>query len=225
MKYFIGNKVYDFSEEELNRFYLDEGTEATCYKLGDTVLKIHHEFPNRDVLSEDNCKRLSKIKTDRILLPKEAVYNEDGKYLGYTVKYINSEEPRIKNLKIGTLLNEFYVLEKEVKHLDEEYILLEDLNYLNTIYSNGFYLCDPGRYSFVDDSEKRRFLSYFNRETINYYEINELIFRLFKFSNKEKIRLSDSLFRYGEYLSEIIENIGYDSEEDAKTYFKRIANR
>ena len=48
MKYFIGNKVYDFSEEELNRFYLDEGTEATCYKLGDTVLKIHHEFPNRD---------------------------------------------------------------------------------------------------------------------------------------------------------------------------------
>ena len=77
----------------------------------------------------------------------------------------------------------------------------------------------------MDDSEKRRFLSYFNRETINYYEVNELIFRLFKFSNKEKIRLSDSLFRYGEYLSEIIENIGYDSEEDAKTYFKRIANR
>ena len=90
MKYYIGNKVYDFSEEELDRYYLDEGTEATCYKMGDTVLKIHHDYPNRDILSEDNCKRLSRIETDRILLPKDIVYDEDGKYLGYTVKYINS---------------------------------------------------------------------------------------------------------------------------------------
>ena len=225
MKYYIGNKVYDFSEEELDRYYLDEGTEATCYKMGDTVLKIHHDYPNRDILSEDNCKRLSKIETDRILLPKDIVYDEDGKYLGYTVKYINSEEPKIKNLKIGNLINEFYVLEKEVKQLDEEYVLLEDLNYLNTIYSNGFYLCDPGKYSFVDDLDKRRFLSCFNRDTINYYEINELLFRLFKFSNKDKIKISDTLFKYGEYVSEIIENIGYDPEEDVKTYFKRIVNR
>lgn len=225
MKYFIGKKVYDFSNDELDRFYLDEGTEAICYRLGDFVLKIHHDYHVSDVLSEDNCKRLSRISTNRLLLPKDVVYDEDGNYLGYTIKYIKSEEPRIKNLKVGNLIDEFYILEKEVKQLDEEYVLLDDLNYLNTIFSNGFYLCDPGKYSFVDDFEKRRFLSYFNRETINYYEIKELIFRLFKFSNREKIRLLDTLFGYGEYVSEIIDDIGYNPEENAKTYFKRLANR
>ena len=225
MKYYIGNKEYDLSNDELEEYYLDEGTEASCYKIEDFVMKIHHNYPNNDVLSEEDCKRLINIKTNRIILPDDIVYDEDGNYLGYITKYIKSEKPKIKNLKIGRLLYEFYNLEKEVKQLDEEDLLLDDLNYLNTLFSNGIYLCDPGKYSFVDSSDKKRFLNCFNRDTINYYEVNELLFKLFKFNKKEKQELLSILCRDCEYVTETIENIGYDLDEDAKTYFKRISNR
>ena len=229
MKYIINDEVFDFDQEDLDLMCVGRGTEGTCYRVrdyyNDFVMKIHHDRPEKVVLDEETFNVLKDINTERIVLPKKLIYDEDGRYIGYTVNYVDYKRPKIRNLKIGKLVDEFYKLEKDVKVLTKHFVYVDDLNYYNTVFSNGIYVCDPGSFSLAETDAQRRYMNYYNRERINEYELFEIIFNLFKFKINERNKLKRILFDDDEFLTDRLSYIGYDQDENAKTYFKSLLIR
>lgn len=229
MKFIINGKIYDFDQEELDYIIIGKGTEGCCYRVrnyrDDFVMKIHHKKPEKKILDEETCKAIKDIKTNRFVLPNNLVYDEDGNYLGYTVDFIEYKRPKIRNLKIGKIVDEFYNLEKDVNLLSKNYVYIDDLNYYNTVFSNGIYVCDPGSFSLAEDEYQERFAKYYNRLRITEYELQEILFNIFRFTHREEKALTSLLLNNEEYLSDFINYLGYEREEVAKTYFKDIVNR
>ena len=229
MKYIINGRTYEFEKEDLDSMFIDEGEEGCCYRVrnyrDDFVMKIHHEDPEKVFLDEDTCKIMKEIKTERILLPNDLIYDQDGKYLGYTMDFIEYKRPKIRNLKIGKVVDEFYTLEKDVDKLSSNYVYIDDLRIFNTIFSNGIYICDPGSFSLAENNNQKRFAGYYNKKMINEYEIVEVIFNLLKFNKKEQELLKKVFLDNEEYVSDVIRLLGYDKEEIAKTYFKELVSR
>ena len=229
MKYIIKGKTFDFSEEDLDYLYLGEGTEATCYRIrdyeNDFVMKIHHDKPEKTTLDKETCKIIKNIDTERIKLPNELIYDEDGNYLGYTIDYVDYKKPKIRSLKISKLVDDFYTLERDIDKLTKNNIYVDDLNIGNTIFSDGIYICDPGSFSIAEEKDEKRYLNYYNRTNINEYEIDEIIFNLFRFTTRERNRIRDLIFSDDEYLSDILKYLGFDKEEKANNYFKQLVYR
>lgn len=44
MKLYIEDKLHEFTEEQLNYMYLDEGNEAVIYRKGNQVLKVYKDY-------------------------------------------------------------------------------------------------------------------------------------------------------------------------------------
>lgn len=229
MKYIINGSVYDFTKEELEYFYLDEGEEGICYRIrdynNDFVMKIHHVNPDKLSLDEDTCNALKEINTKRVLLPNNLIYDEDGKYLGYTLDFIEYKRPRIRNLKIRRVIDEFYTLEKDVDLLTKNNVLIDDLRIFNTIFSDGIYVCDPGSFTLAKTKGEKRFLDSYNTERINEYELEEILFNLLKFGQKEKSGLKEFFKDSDGYYSDYMRCFCEDKEENAKEFFKGLIYR
>ena len=227
MECYINGRCYTFNEEDLEGIKLDEGTEGCCYRVhnyrDDFVMKIHHDKPEKKILDEDTCKVLKDIETERFILPEDIIYDEDGNYLGYTLPYVDYRRPKIRNLKIRNVIDEFYILEKDVDILTDNYVLIDDLRIFNTIFSNGIYVCDPGSYTLAQTDEEKRFISGYNIERINEYELEEIIFNILKFSQTEKKGLRKFLDESDGYLSDFMRCFCYDKEENAKEFFKELS--
>ena len=226
MKYIIKDKVYSFTKEDLDYLFIGKGEEGSCYRIrnyrDDFVMKIFHSNPEKKVLDEETCKTLTEIDMDKFILPNELVYDEDGKYIGFTTKYVSFKKPKIRNLKIGKVIDEFCKLEKEVGILSENNVFIDDLDYYNTIFSDGIYICDPGSFSLAENQNQERFANYYNRKRITEYEIEEIIFNLFKLGIREKDRLNKIFSNLDEFLSDYLAFIVSDREEKAQEYFKEL---
>ena len=66
---FINNKLYEFSESNLNDMYLDEGKEGVIYQYKGYVLKIYHPRIRKARLSENDVLKLIEIQKNKLLLP------------------------------------------------------------------------------------------------------------------------------------------------------------
>lgn len=229
MKYIINDRSFTFDEEDLEAIFIDGGTEGNCYRVSnyydDFVMKIHHKKPEKKILDEETCKAIKDIKTERILLPKDIVYDEEGNYLGYTVDYIGYKRPKIRNLKMNRVIDEFYTLEKDVDVLSNKNVLIDDLRIFNTIFSDGIYICDPGSFSLAETDDEKRFIYGYNKEVINEYEIEEIIFNLFKFNQREKKKIREFMSESEGYVSDYLRCFCEDRNENAKTYFKGLSYR
>lgn len=85
--YFIGDTKDVFTP----KVFLGSGCEGKVYYNEDTneAVKIQYNEINKITsLSEESALRLCNIPTNYILLPRRLVYDENGKYLGYTTTYI-----------------------------------------------------------------------------------------------------------------------------------------
>ena len=227
MRYYINGRSFDFDEEDLEDIKLDEGTEGACYRVhnyyDDFVMKIHHDKPEKMILDEETCKAISNIKTERFILPDDIIYDEDGNYKGYTVRYVDYKRPKVRNLKINRVIDEFYTLEKDVDILTKNNVLIDDLKIFNTIFSNGIYVCDPGSYTIAETEDDKRFIGGYNKERINEYELEEIIFNVFKFNQREKKGLRKFLDESEGYLSDYMRCFCEDKEENAKEFFKGLS--
>ena len=228
MKFYIDDKVFDYDEDELEEIFIGEGEEGSCYRVHDYVnnfvMKIHHKKPEKIILDEDTCKVISNIDTERIKLPNDLIYDKDGNYIGYTVDYVDYKKPKIRNLKIGRVVNEFYKLEKDVDVLSKNNVYIDDLNIYNTIFSDGIYICDPGSFSLAENKLQERYVGYYNKLRINEYEISEILFNLLKFNRREEKLLRKLFLDNEEYISDIISFFGFDKEEKAAQYFKGLVS-
>lgn len=229
MKYIIKDKVYSFTKEDLESFFIGKGEEGSCFRIrnyrDDFVMKLFHSNPEKKVLDEETCKTLTEIDTEKFILPTELVYDEDGNYTGFITKHVSYKKPKIRNLKIGRVIDEFCKLEKDVDTLTKNNVFIDDLHYYNTIFSDGIYICDPGSFSLAENENQERFANYYNRKRITEYEIEEIIFNLFKLGVREQDKFRKMFSNIDEFLSDYLSFLVSDKDENAKTYFKEVVKR
>lgn len=226
MELFIGDNLVNIPNSELSSRYLSEGIEGKVYEYKGYALKIHNNDPFVFKLSEENAIKLSKIPTKRIMMPKHIVRNKNGNYIGYATDFkIEEKKERIKLYTMEKLVQELELLKKDIKVLADNKVFIDDLNLCNLLLSDGFYLCDPGAYSFNKDSNPERIYKY------NIIELNYLFTRLLfptylGLTKKEKEKLEQLFKPTSElFIDELRENVNIDYKQKVKPYIKGLINK
>lgn len=220
MTIYIADKKYNFTEEELDYMYIDEGQEANIYRLGDIILKIYKENSPKAKLNYKVAKKLSKIHTKRFLMPSKPIFNEEGLFIGHTTKFLNSYSLKnIAKIKMACFLEELKQIEEDIDILSSEHVDIMDLTTSNTIYNGNINFCDPG--SFVLRPQKSsQYLASLNKKELEIYLIDELFPSIVSLTKKQKQNLAKyfSTMSYEEiFTSETIPT------EKVATYIKRIS--
>lgn len=219
MKILIDDKSLNITDME--EYYIDEGTEVIVYKYNDLALKIYKDYCRKQRLDLDTAKELSKIETNRILLPKNIIYNDNGKFIGYTTDFINScSIDSISNMGIKDFIDELDLLYADTDNLSGLGVSMEDLYVMNMIYDGRIILHDPGSYNFVA-ADNRRFLKSENLELLNGEFIYNLIPRVVKLSSKEKKNFDRYVSYCDDYITDLM-RCDVIENETVKTFFKRI---
>ena len=218
MKVYIGNKEYNFSQEQLDYMYLDEGMEATIYRLDSKVLKIYKDYSQKERLDYDEAAILSKIPAKKYLLPLEPIYDVDRNFIGYTALYKDKHMFKyLAQMPLNAFAGELDDLVSDTNLLGMNAISIEDLTYDNTIFDGHIAICDVG--SFTTNDFSLDTLKQDNYDKLNTYICEEILANCVSLTRKQKI-----------FLSKIAEN--YDirkevSKDDSKTvgaFVKKITH-
>lgn len=220
MKLYIGEKLVEFSEKELNKMYVDEGYEAVVYKYGEDALKIYKSYCYKERLNDEGVTLLSQYSslTKRILLPKDSIYDEKHHFCGYTTDFIyKSSIKDIFKMSIPSFLTEFDAIRDDVIFLSEKSVYLGDFCGSNVVYDGNINLVDPGSYSVykVDDTSSTLL---YNQLELNYLFVSLL--SLMKVSDVRRCALAEKIVEY-DYVGDFIRKTALDGE-NVKTYVKRI---
>ncbi len=214
----IGDKILELTDDDLEYMYVDEGMEGTIYRLGDMALKVYDRFSNKARLEEDEALKLSEIDTDRILLPRELIYDEDDNFKGYTTKFLTSYNfKNLGRMPIKEFSNEIGLIYKDINTLTNHNVDVDDYTLSNIILSDGLYLVDPGSYMFVNEE---RFLLSDNRYRFNHFLIDSVIPYGVKMTKKE----IKNLRNYFDASEDLVDYINYeaDKKDTVKSFVKRI---
>ena len=185
--YYIGDTGETFTPE----IVLGSGCEGKVFYKKDTneAVKIQYNDINKITsLSEEDALRLCDIPTNYILLPRKLVYNEKGKYQGYTTTYIPKnkgiEELDVQKYTLKTLTAILIRLYKDAYEMSKYGLCINDvLSEGNYIFNGMYYLIDPGLYYFSEkDALERNIvaLNQFIDHAIFWFRINELQIELAK---------------------------------------------
>lgn len=231
--YYFGDKKIDMSKKEFDSHYINEGLESNVYLFNDRVIKIYKPKCVKIRLDEDTVKRLSKINTERIIMPQDVVYNELNKFSGYTMKYIESfDNYFINNLNINFLVDELEKYENDIKILSRNKITITDICLCNFIFNDGIYFIDPGSFLYEDHlidysglSEKNGIIEteLFNRQELNTFFITNFL-RIYGKVPKCKSKILCKQFSYLAPLSSQIKDTMVDGES-IKEYAKRLIKK
>lgn len=230
MFFYYNNRVMNMSRKELNSYYLGEGLESTVYLFDEIVVKIYKSHCRKIRLNEEDVKRLSKIETERIVMPEDLVYDDLNKFSGYTMKYIPTYiKIPLKDDKINNLVKEIEKYEKDIEILSKEKISIYDLNINNAVINNGIYSIDPGSFRYkdkiIDFKNNPEDLTIYiikelNREEINSFFIEEILEKCSNIPKKYRF-IFEQQFNYSDILSDQIKDTMYDNES-VKQYTKRL---
>ena len=230
MFFYYNNRVMNMSRKELDSYYLGEGLESTVYLFDEIVVKIYKSHCRKIRLNEEDVKRLSKIETERIVMPEYLVYDDLNKFSGYTMKYIPTYiKIPLKDDKINNLVKEIEKYEKDIEILSKEKISIYDLNINNAVINNGIYSIDPGSFRYkdkiIDFKNNPEDLTIYiikelNREEINSFFIEEILEKCSNIPKKYRL-IFEQQFNYSDILSDQIKDTMYDNES-VKQYTKRL---
>lgn len=177
---------------------LNNGFESKIYIYNDNekeiVIKMYYDLEQINI---DKINKLSKIKSDTLILPKKIVTIND-RIIGYSMNYKKNYYPIRIMKKIMSDEEKYDVLiklRKEIVNLRNQDCIYGDLN-LNNILTNGdkVYLCDAvnvkiGEYNFDEISStmyKYKELKD-TLEGIEYYMLNLLTIYLFNDIEYEEV--------------------------------------
>ncbi len=218
MKLKLGDKLLELTEEDLDYMYVDEGMEGTIYRWGNRALKIHDKFPQKAFLLEDEAQKLTKIDTERILLPKELIYDDNDKYVGYSTDFLTSYNfSNVGKLPMKEFTNEIELIYKDLNTLSDNFVDVDDYTLDNIIFDGGIRIIDPGSYTFV---KQERFLLSDNLYRFNHFLISSLIPYAVKMTKRER-----NYFRNTTDISEdLVDYFNYESKdnENLSKFIKRI---
>ena len=217
MKLYIGDKLINMSEEELDSLYLNEGSSSTIYKYNDSVIKIYKDKPIIDKLSIDTINLLKNTRLNRIILPIDPIFDDDKKVIGYSSKYIDSSNfDYLYNMDGKSFKREIKYLMEDIKTLSKNHIEIDDLHLDNIIYNdNKIYFIDPGSFKY-NDSDIRE-LEDINMYRFELFIVDCLLSRSLAKKNRKKFENKYSSYTtFDNFLSTM------DDEENIKKFVKRV---
>ena len=184
-----------------------DGSEVIVYHDDNLTYKIFRDNYRFSHKTANELDYLSSLKTSRILMPKQKLFQEN-KLVGFTMKYISNAK-NIFNDPISHFIEELSILAQDVELISQAGIRLLDLTKSNLVYDGGIYLIDFGNYKinenddmfydmngkkcFIDNSNqclvaiddyKNQTMQYFIRKW-NYTKINSLIYEMLFMDNPD----------------------------------------
>lgn len=195
------------------------GNEGVVYKFGDYALKLYYDNPKKDILDTDTINYLSTIETDRILLPIDGIYSEEGNLLGYLTEYHNAHRLKsIKNMDISTFIDEVEKIENDALYLEERRVDIDDLYRENIVFDGSINLVDPGSYIINDNPYMH------NSEKVEEFILDEIIYPIaISMFNSKKVNniLNDTSNNTDQSISQFVKDTSYDFDT-VKSYIKRM---
>ncbi len=136
------------------------GNGEGIFYAGESVIKVYDDAPKKRLLDENDVNYLAKIKTLRILLPKNPIYvMENGQkiFKGYARhQYIQNCIPLSAMWETlpEKLEEEGKYIEEDVEILTENNVKLHDLAVRdNLLYNGNLYFCDPSTFTINSDTK------------------------------------------------------------------------
>lgn len=222
MKLYVDNQELHFSEDDLDEYYVDEGQEAVIYHYGDYAYKIYKSHCPKYRLEQEDCEMMMTIPTEKILLPRGIIFDENHRFTGYYTNFIEKQPThKILDLKLKNFISQLDDVYQDIQLLSENHILVHDMSIPNFCYHDGFYFVDPGSYLFVDDFPTS-FLDSFNREAFTNFLVQEIFGKTLSLSRKKVFYLKNYLNEFS-YISDAL--VEESVEESVKKYVKNIPFR
>ncbi len=223
MEFYVGDKFYSFSSSDLDYMYIDEGEEGIVYRYFDQAFKIYKDYCRKMRLKEKDVFVLQKIDTNRIVLPKNLIYDLNHQFIGYQMDFLLQYATQaIAKMDIFSFIKEICLLRDDIFLLSDFGIDMEDLNFRNLLYHNGkIYLIDPGSYV-IRDYIDRSFLQQENFQRFAKFVVDDILLSVVSLSKKNQsavrniLNLEDSfslIYRLEDTLQE---------GETVSSYVKRI---
>ena len=224
MKFFIGDKEYNYSDEQLTIQLLNHGYEADVYRIKGQAVKMYKEFCHKRRLDEKTVEFFKNIKTKRFLLPIETVYDESHKFNGYTTKLIEEgNKSTISRMKMNKMLTEMKAMTEDVKLLTKSGVTIYDMRLTDVLYGDGLYYCDSG--SFIkEDNMTEKEIDEENKEQLNELLIEEILGPTCKLTKKQKNHLKEMTLS-GDYLSDIFSYDDFKQSDSVSSFIKRITKQ
>ena len=220
MRILLGDKLLEFTDEELDYMYVDEGNESEVFRYGETALKIYKKFCPKERLDLDTVVELSKIPTKRILMPEDIIRDADTlEFIGYSMPFIY-KFPRdiLMRIKMNEFLDELDVIHSDLELLAVHHVDVEDIHIDNVLYNQGFFIGDPGSFE-VRRKDSVGTIYRNNVYTFNRFVKND-IFPLSKVSKAKREELDamfDDYFFIGDQMRYSI-----PPKETVRQYIKRM---
>lgn len=127
---------------------LGKGSEGEVYQYHDLALKVHYNKAC-SYMDESTAKKLSKIKTERFLMPQSLIYDKKKRFIGYTTTLLKKKDiEENRKLNKDELIKELFIISNDVINLTKNKVLLKDVSTIDNILFNGsINFIDPGIYS------------------------------------------------------------------------------
>lgn len=221
MKIYIGDKLYEFTEDELAFMYLDEGNEGIIYHKGEQVIKIYKDFCSKTRLDEETTIQLTKINTRRLLLPRKVIRTITGQFKGYTTSFIQGYYlNHIYEMRMQEFMDEISLYDEDINILSDELILIDDLIRKNLKYNSQIYAVDPGSF-YKSIKDERNKIYRINQQMLKDFVVGEIFLETPNLTNKQK----EKIVRHFEATEEISDMMKEEARnnEKLKKYVKRIA--
>lgn len=221
--FYIGDQSYEFSDEDFDFMYENEGQEAVIYRFCDRALKIYKDYCWKDRLSEEDAQRLSKISSTRIVLPKELIYDRNRKFCGYSRDfYMSYAISHIANMDMEDFLKELDLIYRDVEVLSENKVSIDDLDVGNFIYDGQIRIIDPGSYCFLDSADSKVVMRD-NLSIVREFVLEGIIIPSISLTKRQKLQLK-SYFPDDFYIGDIMKWDVSDQKrsQSVKNYVKQI---
>lgn len=172
MEYRIENKKVRIYSHHLEQ--IGEGKEGKIYKYNGSLLKLYHDYPKKDVLSFKDCEYMTKLNTERVLLPTSSVTDKHHLMRGYTISPYIDGEADIYEIIGKKFLQERQLVQLELIYLGENFVSVDDLCLSNFKVFDKFYLLDPGSYEvkwdMLDNHMEKNIMYYLANLNIEYFD-------------------------------------------------------
>ncbi len=187
----VDNKEVITNVKELDK--VGAGVDGLLFRHNDKVLKIlKDDFsnPNTINLSMNYDKLLyfkDNLHLSRITNPTGVLYNVYGKYIGYTMDYLDDvvkhSKKNVEDFTCEDLNKSIRGLKNDFDQLSKNKIVAQDINLGSYIFTDDFlHLCDMDRYIFSQET-------YLNDSNLNFVLAKLLYFSITKLDTYDKSQL------------------------------------
>lgn len=197
MNIYIDNEKLNFSRDSFE--FIGDGMEGEVYRNDNLALKLYHNIPRKDTIDLETTRAFTYLDTERILLPKKVIYDDNHNMIGYATLYKENYNHALKLIKGDKFVEEISIIKDDIDLLSHKDILVNDLHRDNMIYDGSIYLVDPGSY-------------YFNIDNTDVYNHNNNEFNRFLFGELIDYELKQvTSLKKAKAIRDILTSDGFDS--------------